>query len=225
MASASKTLQIGIMMDTVQLIDLIGADILARMRFETIQAAAIFSPQVKKLLPHAPALKLHFLSTTLKPTVMTTGLTYSPNMTYDQCPRDLDIVIVGGSSKNHRPAAADKFMKEAWKKTPVWLTVSTGSMWLASSGVLNGIEATTNRPFHASAKETHDKVKWVDKRWVSSPKPYEGKSSLKPAVWTAGGGGCGIDMVVSFCHANFNPELVNFAIIENMGYEPGPQDY
>lgn len=120
---------------------------------------------------------------------MTTGLTYCPKMTYDQCPRDLDIVIVGGPSKNHRPAAADKFMREACKQTPVWLTVSTGSMWLASSGVLDGIEATINRPFNTCAKEAHNKIKWVNKRWVSSPKPYKGKSSLEPAVWTAGGGG------------------------------------
>ncbi|CAH0004441.1 unnamed protein product [Clonostachys byssicola] len=99
-------------------------------------------------------------------------------MIYDQCPRDLDIVIVGGPSKNHHPAAADNL------------------------GVLDSIEATINRPIHASAKEAHNKVRWVDKPWATSPKPFEGKS----AVWTAGGGDA-------------------FAIPEGIGYEPGPQDY
>jgi hypothetical protein len=51
MTSASKTVQIGIMVDTVQLIDVIGVDILARMRFEAIQAAAIFSPQARSSYP------------------------------------------------------------------------------------------------------------------------------------------------------------------------------
>lgn len=189
----AKPLRIGVMMETVQLSDIIGADILASFRSESIEEAYAFAPDlVGPLRPYAPDMTFYFLASSLEPAGTTMGLKYTPNMTYDDCPRDLDIVLIGGPWPTHRPEAATKFMKEAWEKTPVWLTTCTGSLWLASSGVLEGFQATTNRTFLPTARQLNSDVNWVEKRWVIQPKPYKGGSELKPEVWTAGAAGCGM---------------------------------
>ncbi|VUC36329.1 unnamed protein product [Clonostachys rosea] len=229
MTNFTRKLRIGVMMDTVQLSDIIGADILAGFRSESIKEAAAVAPElVGHLVDHAPDMEFFYLSSTLDLTGTTMGLKYAPNMTYDDCPRDLDIVLIGGPWPTHRPAAADKFMKEAWEKTPVWLTTCTGSLWLASSGVLKGYKATTNRQFIPTAAQLSPDVDWVARRWVTNPKPYTGESALKPEIWTAGAAGCGIDMVVKFCYQTFNPELIALAADEGMGFSADSkrgQDY
>ncbi|CAH0023702.1 unnamed protein product [Clonostachys rhizophaga] len=228
MASTAQKLRIGVMMDTVQLSDVMGADILAGFRLETMKQAAAFAPElVGDVVQYAPDMELFYLSSTLDPTETTMGLKYVPNMTYDDCPRDLDIVLIGGPWPTHRPAAADKFMKEAWEKTPVWLTTCTGSLWLASSGVLKGYKATTNRSFIPTAQQLSPDVEWVTQRWVTGPKPYTGESSLKPALWTAGAAYCGIDMIVKFCYETFNTKLIDL-VGEGMGFDADSkrgQDY
>jgi putative intracellular protease/amidase len=191
-SEALKPLRIGVMMEEVQISDVIGADILAALRSENVQLGYDLAPEiVGPILPYAPPMTFYFLSSTLEPAKVTMGLRYVPNMTYDDCPRDLDIVLIGGPWLSHRPAAADKFMKEAWEKTPVWLTTCTGSLWLASTGLLNGLKATTNRGIVQGAGQMHPDVKWVEQKWVVESKPYTGNSSTKGELWTAGAAGCG----------------------------------
>ena len=105
-------------------------------------------------------------ATTLDPTFMTPGLFVKPTHTYDDMPRDLDILLIGGPLPTHRPKEADKFMKEAFPLSKVVMTTCIGSIWLASSGVMSGYKATTNREFMPIAKQLYPETQWLDQRWV-----------------------------------------------------------
>lgn len=83
-----------------------------------------------------------------------------------------------------RPPAADKFLKEMWSKTKIVLTTCVGSLWLASSGVLNGKTCTTNRFALGLARQLYPDVEWLDQRWV-----------IDGNLWTSGGAGAGKSML------------------------------
>lgn len=190
--AAVKPLRIGVMMEEVQLADILGADILASLSSETVETGfAAFPELLGPLRDKAPNMVFFFLGSTLEPIKVTMGLKFVPNTTYDDCPRDLDIVLIGGPWLSHRPPAADKFMKEAWEQTPVWLTTCTGSLWLASTGLLDGLKTTTNRAFIPMAKQINPKVEWIEQRWVVESKPYTGESGAKGELWSSGAAGCG----------------------------------
>jgi transcriptional regulator GlxA family with amidase domain len=205
--TAPKKLRIGVMLETVQLSDIMGIDLLGNLSQEYLQSIQSFAPSYGAFVPQAVEMEFFYLATTLEPSRMTPGLKFVPNMTYDDCPRDLDIVVVGGPMFTHRPAPADRFIKEAWPKTRVWLTTCTGSMWLASTGLLDGLKATTNREGMWAAKEMHPDVKWQDQRWVVEEKPFDGEG--KGELWTAGGAGAGLNMMATYCLENFDKEFVN----------------
>jgi transcriptional regulator GlxA family with amidase domain len=81
------------------------------------------------------------------------------------------------------------------------MTTCTGAMWLASSGVLNGKKATTNRGALVVAKQIHPEVDWQDERWT-----IDGK------FWTAGGAGAGVDMVATYIKEHFEKPIVDFTL-------------
>lgn len=67
-------------------------------------------------------------------------------------------------------------MREAVPRTKTVLTTCIGGLWLASTGLLDGKKATTNRGALEQAKKLYPNVEWLDQRWV-----VDGK------FWTAGG--------------------------------------
>jgi len=199
-------LRIGVMLEEVQLSDIVGIDIIGNLANPYVSGVASLGPQYTKWTPHALSLQFFYISSTLSPARTTplqtvpsnpsdllTGSSFQfvPNTTYDTCPRDLDILLIGGPFPSHRPPAADKFMKEAWTKTPVFMTTCVGSLWLASTGLLEGKTCTTNKEFLYLAKEMHPGTKWLRQRWVVEEKKYEGDDGHKGELWTAGGAGAG----------------------------------
>ena len=163
-----------------KLSDVVGVDILGNLSSEYVTQTADMIPG--DWIKFAPEMEFFWLATSLEPAFMTPDMRVVPNCTYDDCPRDLDILLIGGPMPSHRPASADKFMKEAFPKTKVVMTTCIGSMWLASSGVLKGMKATTNRGFLSMAKKIHPEIDWQDQRWVVD---NGGK------LWTSGGAGAG----------------------------------
>ncbi|KAF6805936.1 dj-1 family protein [Colletotrichum sojae] len=212
-----KTLRVGVMLESVQMSDIMGIDLLGNLSLEYYQKVQSFDPEFNQFDGLAPAITFYFIATTLEPAEMTPGLRFLPNVTYDDCPRDLDLVLIGGPLPSHRPPQADRFMKEAWPKTRVWLTTCIGSPWLASAGVLKGKKATTNREFLEFAKKVHPEVEWLDQRWVVDEKEYDGEG--KGELWTAGGAGAGLAMVIQYLNENFDPAYVQKIVLEGIGME------
>lgn len=193
-----RDLRIAVMCESVQLSDITACDIFGNMQQDLIEKIIkddVSGPMAQAMSPfkdHTLKITWFYPATTMDPAFMTPAVRFLPTVTYDDCPRDLDILVIGGPLLDHRPPQADRFMKELWEKTPVVLSTCVGSMWLASSGVMNGLEATTNRMFLDVAKAMHPEVKWKDQRWVVQEKPYSGsKNGGKGELWTAGGAGCG----------------------------------
>ena len=193
------SLRVAVLLEASQLSDVIGADILSNLSTEAYQAIVPFDPMLVPFSNAAIDMEFFYVASTLEPTSTFSGsFRYAPNTTYDACPRDLDIVLIGGPLPNHRPAAADKFMREAWKNTPVFMSTCTGTLWLASTGVLDGHQATTNRNTLQLARKFHPNVNWLDQRWVIDAKP--GPGGTQGELWTAGGARCGKNQKEPFKH-------------------------
>ena len=79
---------------------------------------------------------------------------------------------------------------------------------MASSGVLNGKKATTNRVTLDIAKRMYPEVDWQDERWT-----IDGK------FWTAGGAAAGVDMVATYIKEHFAKPIVDFAL-ETLDVDP-----
>jgi transcriptional regulator GlxA family with amidase domain len=180
-------LSIGVMLEAVQLSDIMGIDIFSNISTEYVDMIVSILPEYSVYQANSIEITWYYISSSLEPAPLTLkGLGCMPNITYNDCPRDLDIVITGGPPPQHRPVDADRFIKEAWETTRVWMAICTGSPWLASSGVLNGMKCTTNRGFLPAAKQLYPEVKWLDQRWVMEEKPYLGTNG-KGELWTSGG--------------------------------------
>jgi transcriptional regulator GlxA family with amidase domain len=191
---APKLLRIGVMLDEVQLSDIVGIDILGNISVDYVNEVSAFAAEFAPFKPSAIPIQFFYLSSTLDPVRQTPkGFHVVPNTTYDDCPRDLDIVITGGPSPLHRPEPAMKFIREAWETTRVWMTTCIGAAWIADAGVLKGRKATTNRPFIPMVEKMHPDVEWIDQRWVVDEKPFKGKDGdeRKGELWTSGGAGAG----------------------------------
>ncbi|KAK1751403.1 class I glutamine amidotransferase-like protein [Echria macrotheca] len=219
---APKKLLIAVMLDEVQLSDIIGIDILGNLSTTYLADVTTMDPSFGAAFSsHAVDMELLFLSETLEPTRMTPGIKYLPTTTYDDCPRDLDIVLTGGPLLTHRPAAAAKFVREAWPRTRVWMTTCVGSMWLADVGVLEGHKATTNRAFLEGAKKMAPGVEWLDQRWVVSDKVFErGSDGEKGELWTSGAAGAGIDMIAQYCLKNWDETFVRAMALDGLDFSP-----
>ncbi|KZL64205.1 dj-1 family protein [Colletotrichum incanum] len=222
-STTKQTLRIGVMMDNVQLADVMGMDVLGNLSMRHYEAGVAFDPSFTEWANDAVHMTFYYIGSTLEPTGASPDIKYLPNTTYDDCPRDLDIILIGGPPPTHRPPQADRFMKEAWLKTRVWLTTCIGSMWLASTGLLDGKQCTTNRSLLQLAKKMHPKVEWLDQKWVVTEKGYDGAGG-KGELWTSGGAAVGTEMIAKYCLENFNPKFVQQVALHSLALDEYPLD-
>ncbi|PGH28068.1 hypothetical protein AJ80_00324 [Polytolypa hystricis UAMH7299] len=213
-----KTLRIGVMLETVQFSNIVPIGILGNLSKEYVDAVAHVDPESAQYQGHAPEITRYYMSRSLEPTTLTSSVRILPKVTYDDAPRDLDIVIIGRPLPEMRPEAADRFMKEAWETTRVRMTTCIGSVWLASSGVLKGRKCTTNRGLLPMGKNMYPDTEWLDQRWVVDEKPYSGDG--KGELWTSGGAGAGIDMVATYALQNFYPAFVRRLALSALDFDP-----
>ncbi|KAL8297982.1 hypothetical protein RB597_007044 [Gaeumannomyces tritici] len=219
-ATTTKPYRIGVLLESVQLTDIVGIDIFGNLSKEYILAAAELDASVAALAPLGiEELKVYYMGPTLEPVELTAQFRYAPNVTYDDCPRDLDLVLVGGNTPGVRPEAASRFMREAWRRTPVWMTTCTGALWLADAVGLDGRRATTNRMALPLARKMHPGVEWADLRWVVDSKTFEGEGEGE--LWTSGGAGAGLDMIADYCLKHWDPRLVKPFGLYGIELQPG----
>lgn len=139
--SAQKKMNIAVLAEEIQFMDVACLDVLTNCSRKYTEEAVAFGSG--HLIPDSVEMVIHWPSTSLEPANMTGGIKFKPTCTYDDCPRDLDLLLIGGPLLTHRPAGADKLFKECWATTKVVMTTCVGSMWLASSGVLDGHRCVT----------------------------------------------------------------------------------
>ncbi|GLS16710.1 DJ-1/PfpI family protein [Hydrogenophaga electricum] len=96
---------------------------------------------------------VHQVAKTLAPVESDTQLVFSPTVTLDQCPRDLDILFVPGGGAGTVAAMQDAqtlaFLAERGSRAKLVSSVCTGSLLLGAAGLLRGYQATTHWATHA----------------------------------------------------------------------------
>ncbi|KAF6764342.1 ThiJ/PfpI [Ephemerocybe angulata] len=170
------------------------------------------------IVKKAPVINWHYISWLgdLKPIRSTSGPMQTPSTTFKDCP-SLDYLLVPGPDPNlELPAETIDFIKTQFVGLKALLTVCTGSLLMAQTGLLDGVEAATNKfalknLIERGAFEKFKKVKWaIDKRFV-----VDGK------IWTAAGITAGLDLGAEFARVHFDAELVE--MIKGLSeFEPKP---
>jgi transcriptional regulator GlxA family with amidase domain len=168
------------------------------------------------LLSEVPIMNWHYLSSTgdLEDVAASAGPPHRPTTTFAECP-ELDYLVVPGPDVT-KPLSEDciKFVQERYPKLKGLFTICSGSLAIAQTGVLDGVQAASNKwllGILAKAGLLNRKVKWVgDRRFV-----VDGK------VWTGAGVTAGIDLAAEFARVHFPKEVGEF-VQEISEYEPNP---
>jgi transcriptional regulator GlxA family with amidase domain len=134
-----------------------------------------------------------------------------PSVTVDDCP-DLDILVIGGTMPETFKGFSPKFLEFIKRHNAAGRTIfttCTGAAHLASTGVLDGRNATVNNcEFNWIAKQ-YPKVKWSkEKKWV-----------VDGNVWTGSGVSAGMDMVAHWIIEQWGLDVM-MAAAKNFDFEP-----
>ncbi|KAI0434889.1 ThiJ/PfpI family protein [Xylaria sp. FL1042] len=174
--------------------------------FPGFQALDAFGPlDALNSLSQTTPLELSILAVTLDPVSTkierpgSIGQTVVPTHTFDQCPEDLEVLLVPGGLGTRDPtvtAPIVEFLKRVFPRLRYLLTVCTGSAILAQSGLLDGRRATTNKRGWEWATSQGPAVQWVrGARWV-----------VDGNIWTSSGISAGIDLIFAFIADQYGEE-------------------
>jgi transcriptional regulator GlxA family with amidase domain len=137
-----------------------------------------------------------------EPVHASSGPAQIPTHSYKNPPPHLDYVIVPGGDPA-APLSPDctHFFKTYVPKLRALLTVCTGSLCIAPTGVLDGHRACSNKFVLRSlalANQLPKGISWVgDRRWI-----------VDGNIWTAGGITAGLDLAAEFARRHFDHDIV-----------------
>lgn len=168
------------------------------------------------IIAKGPILKWYYISSDFNPIQPTSGPPQHPTHTYADCPHIDYLIVPGPDPALLLPEGCAAFLQNLMAKDTfkALLTVCTGSLPVAQSGILDGLRVCSNKfalKAMASAGMLNKKVHWVgDRRWN-----VDGK------VWSAAGITSGIDLAAEFARVHFDPLVVEIAK-DVSEYEPKP---
>ena len=206
------TIHIGCPVYDYQAIDVIGpTDLLNSASKEFAELAKTIGAVDDETVARAPNFVFHHIGVTREPvTLYTSKLTITPTTTVDECP-ELDILLLGGPDPvtfELHPKYADLVRRHV-AAGKLLFTNCTGGAVAASTGILDGREATLNHAGLEFARQRYPKVRWTgEKKWV-----------IDGNIWPAAGAVAGMDMVSYYLRENFGNKLFTFAA-SNLDYEP-----
>jgi cyclohexyl-isocyanide hydratase len=94
-----------------------------------------------------PGATVHLVWKDLAPVMSDSGLAIVPTTTLAACPRDLDVLFVGGSARATWPLMVDdevvSFVRDRGERARYVTSVCTGSFLLGAAGLLKGYRATS----------------------------------------------------------------------------------
>ncbi len=101
--------------------------------------------------------KVHLVATSRDLVVSDTGLSVMPTATFDECPKDLDIICIPGGSSGTLAAMKDDatldFVADRGGRAKFVTSVCTGSLVLGAAGLLQGYRATSHWGARALLRE------------------------------------------------------------------------
>lgn len=211
-----STINFGFLLMDYQAIDVIGPlDVIRSSSKPYISGMAqLFDPRkkVQGLQERAPNYSFHHIGETMAAVKMPGNLIVQPTDTVDTCP-PLDFLLIGGTLPRDLSPRFTKFVRDYAASGKTLFTTCTGGLLLASTGLLDGKEATTNHEMLPFARERFPKVKWtMEKQWV-----------IDGNIWTSGGAVAGMDMLAHWVRENFGEEVSN-AGLAALDFEPRDQN-
>ncbi|RVD89419.1 uncharacterized protein DFL_000429 [Arthrobotrys flagrans] len=127
----------------------------------------------------------------------------------------LDILLIPGGMGNmvlveNNDTSIETFINSRYSELEYLLSVCTGSVPLARSGVLKRRRATTNKSFWGWVTQFGEKVKWVPSaRWTQDGK-----------IWTSSGVAAGMDMTYAFLSKVYGRQGVLDNVMNAIEYAP-----
>lgn len=180
--------------------------------------AAGFAHLPEAFIKKAPIINWHYISATgdLQPVEATSGPPLTPTKNFTSAPQLDYLLIPGPDPFLQLSGEATRWIQNQYTGLKGLLSVCTGGLFLTQTGLLDGVNAATNKYALKTIAQGPDygkfnKVNWVpDARFV-----VDGK------IWTAAGVTSGLDLAAAFARAHFDPEVVKFGE-EALEYVPNP---
>ncbi|KAF4974209.1 hypothetical protein FZEAL_8847 [Fusarium zealandicum] len=185
-----------------QAIDVLGpTDVLNSSSKLYMQAMSSITGAKQETIDRAPEFVFHHVGISLEPVALaSSSMSMVPTTTVDDCP-ELDCLLIGGPDPVNfelHPKFADLIRRHAAAGKLIF-TNCTGSMVLASTGVLDGKNATINNVAYSIMTQKYPNVKWtIGKKWV-----------VDGNIWTAGGAVAGMDMFSHWIKENFGLDVLS----------------
>lgn len=195
-----------------QILDVAGPlDILSSCSKEFIaMGVANGYPEMQALADKAIDIEFHYIGETMDPVGLTAGAKWLPSTTCDDCP-PLDYLLVGGPDplKYHLTERFSNFLRAHVNAGKVLFTTCTGALCVSRTGILDGLNATTNHESLHWAEKIRPQVKWtMESQWV-----------VDGNIWTAGGACAGMDMFASWVTEKYGKKIIQLAY-SSLDFEP-----
>ncbi|KAL7928302.1 class I glutamine amidotransferase-like protein [Trichoderma chlorosporum] len=209
-------IHVGTLAYAYQIMDSAGpTDLLCSANKSVFQAITNYRPISEEVISRAPEFVFHQIGISRDPVLLgSSNLVIMPTTTVDECP-ELDILLVPGPYLGNfelHPKHAELIRKHATAGKPLWSTC-TGASVLASTGVLDGKNATVNNVEYNWVRKRWPKVNWTrEKKWV-----------IDGNIWTGSGACAGMDMVAHWLRENYGLDVLIQAA-NNLDYEARDAD-
>lgn len=195
-------------------------DVLIHINKDTIRTLLPLTPKdfypfsTEDIIDASPAITFYHIGPTMNPVLTSANCHIQPTTTIDDCPK-LDYLLVGGPLKPYYtnvPENMMRFMLQRSKEVKSIFTTCSGGIVLASTGILDGLKATSNHMCLRDAREWYPQVKWTDEaHWVvNRPTDDAVKNKGVPLpceIWTSAGAGSGMDMMADWIKTEFGTDL------------------
>jgi putative intracellular protease/amidase len=126
-------------------------DQIAMLVYPKMTALDLIGPQY--LFASLMGATVHLVGQSLAPVMSDTGVTITPTVTFEHCPRDLTVLFAPGGTNGTLAAMQDAatlaFMADRGPRARYVTSVCTGSLILGAAGLLKGYKATS----HWSARD------------------------------------------------------------------------
>jgi transcriptional regulator GlxA family with amidase domain len=180
--------------------------------FRAFEPLDIFGPyEVLSSLAHNYHVDIAWLAETLEPVSTSPQLasmnkfnssvhiSIPPTHTFATAPSDIEVLLVPGGLGARAPNlnATMEYIESAFPKLKYLITVCTGAMVVAKTGLLSGVRATTNKAAWNQVVATDPTAHWIPHaRWA-----VDGK------IWSSSGVSAGIDATVAFIACHYGDEV------------------
>jgi transcriptional regulator GlxA family with amidase domain len=135
-----------------------------------------------------------------------TGLKFTPDYTFDNAPQP-KVVIMGAQGGGRNPKKLD-WIRSVASQADVVMSVCTGAFLLASTGLLDGLKATTHHNFYDQFATRFPKIELIrGRRFVDNGK-----------LITAGGLSSGIDTALHVVNRYYGADAAQ-KVADNMEYQ------